>query len=129
MSHITGKNTKPELVVRKYLFSYGYRYRLNDKSLPGSPDIVLRKYKTAIFIHGCFWHGHFECKKSALPETRKDFWFKKINSNIERDKSNIIKLTQLGWNPIVVWQCEIRNKKLIEERLSALLKQIKGVSK
>jgi DNA mismatch endonuclease (patch repair protein) len=95
MSKISGKETKPEILVRKYLFANGFRYRKNDKRFPGKPDIVLPKYKTIIFIHGCFWHGH-NCKRGKLPETRKSFWKKKISQNIERDKRNNDILENLG---------------------------------
>lgn len=109
MSKISGKETKPEILVRKYLFSKGFRFRKNVKSLPGSPDIVLPKYKTVVFVHGCFWHGHENCKRATLPETNKDFWKKKTARTIERDKKNKMDLTKLGWKVIVLWQCEINN--------------------
>jgi len=108
MSKISGKNTKPEILVRKFLFSQGFRYRLNVKTLPGKPDIVLPKYKTVIFINGCFWHGH-TCKKGQTPSTNIDFWKKKISSNKSRDDKNVMLLTELGWNVITIWQCEIRS--------------------
>jgi len=116
MSKISGKETKPEILVRKYLFSEGFRFRKNDKRLPGRPDIVLPKYKIVIFIHGCFWHGH-HCKAAKLPETNKEFWKSKINSNIERDKKNQRELRKLGWKVIVIWQCELKNKKLTAKKL------------
>jgi DNA mismatch endonuclease (patch repair protein) len=119
MSNITGKNTKPELLVRKALFSEGYRYRLHRKDLPGNPDIVFPSGKKAIFINGCFWHGH-NCKKAALPESNKQFWKKKINGNVKRDKTNSGKLEQIGWKSFVVWQCEIK-KSTLEKKI----KQIK----
>lgn len=108
MSRIKGKNTKPEEIVRKYLFSKGFRYRKNDKRLPGTPDIVLPKYKTAIFVNGCFWHGHKDCRYFVVPKTNTDFWLNKINANTERDKRNIETLKKLGWNVIVVWECELK---------------------
>ena len=123
MSHISDKETKPEILVRKFLFAYGFRFRKNVKNLPGKPDIVLPKYKTAIFIHGCFWHGH-TCKRGALPTTNIEFWKTKINGNIERDKRNIAELTQQGWKVILIWQCEIRNEKLRLHKLPELLKTI-----
>jgi T/G mismatch-specific endonuclease (EC 3.1.-.-) len=89
MSKVGGKDTKLEIFVRKYLFSKGFRYRLNDDRFPGKPDIVLPKYNTVIFVHGCFWHGHKNCKASKLPETRKQFWEKKISDNVKRDERNI----------------------------------------
>lgn len=112
MSQIKGKNTKPELLVRKYLFSQGFRYRVNVRSLPGTPDIVLKKYKTAIFINGCFWHGHEGCKYFVWPKTREAFWKEKINKNIRRDAQNIEKLKADGWNVIVIWECELKKNRL-----------------
>lgn len=108
MSKIRGDETQPEIVARKFLFSQGFRFRKNVKTLPGKPDIVLPKYKTVIFIHGCFWHKHKNCKKAQLPETRKEFWEKKINGNVERDKRNIRALRKTGWQVIVLWQCHLR---------------------
>jgi DNA mismatch endonuclease (patch repair protein) len=128
MSKISGKDTKPEILVRKFLFSKGFRYRVNDKQYPGSPDIVLPKYKTAIFIHGCFWHGHPGCKASRLPETRKEFWEKKINDTKLRDKRKIGELKKMGWNTIVIWQCEIKNTENRQKRLESLLKEISKTS-
>lgn len=109
MSKISGKETKPEILVRKYLFANGFRYRKNVKELPGKPDIIIKKFKTVIFIHGCFWHGH-NCKAGKLPETRKEFWEKKISDNVKRDQKNIAQLSELGWKVIVIWQCQIKNK-------------------
>ncbi len=123
MSKITGNETKPEITVRKFLFSKGYRYIKNDKRLPGKPDIVLPKYHTAIFVHGCFWHGHV-CKAAKLPETRKEFWTKKIGDTVVRDNTNQCELQKLGWRVIVVWQCELKNKKVKEKRLFYLCEQI-----
>ena len=120
MSGISGKETKPEILVRKFLFANGFRYRKNDKRYPGKPDIVLPKYKTIIFIHGCFWHGH-HCPAGKLPETRKEFWKNKINGNIERDKKNILELKKQGWNVIVIWQCELKNKTIKEKTLNELI--------
>ena len=110
MSKIRSKDTKPELTLRKALFARGFRYRVNDSHLPGKPDIVLPKYKTVIFVNGCFWHGHEGCKHASTPKTNIKFWTDKINSNIERDKINSLKLTDLGWNVLTVWECEIRHK-------------------
>lgn len=125
MSKIRGKETKPELLVRKFLFSEGFRYRINDERYPGKPDLVLPKYKTMIFIHGCFWHGHEDCKASKLPETNAEFWEKKISDNVARDRKNIEKLKSEGWNVIVIWQCEIKSKAKREKRLKLLVEQIK----
>src|SRR5688572_5149831 len=106
MSQIKGKNTKPEMLVRKFLHANGFRYRLHAKNLPGKPDIVLPKYKTVIFVHGCFWHGHKDCKKSVLPKTRKEWWKYKITGNINNDAKAIITLEKLGWKVITIWSCE-----------------------
>ena len=124
MSQIKGKNTKPEEMVRKYLFAQGFRYRKNDKNLPGKPDIVLPKYHTCIFVNGCFWHGQEGCKYFVWPKSNADFWKEKISGNIRRDKDNIRKLSQLGWNIITVWECELKTDKR-EETLSKLVHQIK----
>lgn len=124
MSQIKGKNTKPEEMVRKYLFAQGFRYQKNDKNLLGKPDIVLPKYHTCIFVNGCFWHGHEGCKYFVWPKSNADFWKEKISGNIRRDKDNIRKLSQLGWNIITVWECELKTDKR-EETLSKLVHQIK----
>jgi DNA mismatch endonuclease (patch repair protein) len=105
MSCIKGKGTKPEEIVRKYLFSHGFRYRKNDKRLPGTPDIVLPKYKTVIFVNGCFWHGHEGCKYFVWPKNNAEFWKAKILQNIERDKRDFERLENVGWKVIVVWEC------------------------
>ena len=120
MSKISGKETKPEILVRKFLFANGFRYRKNDKRYPGKPDIVLPKYKTVIFVHGCFWHGH-NCPAGKLPETKKEFWKNKIQGNIERDKKNKIELEKKGWRVITIWQCELKNKKIQEKTLNNLI--------
>lgn len=124
MSKIKGKDTKPEILVRKYLFSKGFRYRLHNKKLPGTPDIVLPKYKTVIFINGCFWHGHKGCKYYVVPKTRTDWWLDKINRNIEKDKENKIKLTNIGWNVIEVWECELKAS-VRDVTLDSILKKLK----
>jgi DNA mismatch endonuclease (patch repair protein) len=110
MSRIKGKNTKPEELVRKYLFAQGFRYRKNDKRLPGSPDIVLPKYKTVIFVNGCFWHAHTGCKYFVWPQNNAAFWKEKIQNNIIRDKKNYDKLREMGWQIIVIWECELKPK-------------------
>ena len=125
MSQIKGKNTKPEELVRKYLFTRGFRYRKNDKRLPGSPDIVLPKYKTVIFVNGCFWHGHTGCKYFVWPQNNADFWREKIQRNIERDKNNYDKLKQLGWHVVLVWECELK-KHHRDETLLYLISRIKS---
>lgn len=109
MSQIKSKNTKPEILVRKWLFSRGFRYRKNAKELPGHPDIVLPKYKTLVFVNGCFWHMH-NCKYFVWPKSNVDFWKEKINKNVERDKQNMLKLEEMGWNIITVWECELKKK-------------------
>ena len=122
MSAIKSKNTKPEVEVRKLLHSMGFRFRLHKKDLPGSPDIVLPKYKTVIFVHGCFWHRHQNCKYASNPKTRVDFWNKKFNDNIERDNKNQEKLKSLGWESKIIWECEIKDKKELEKKIIANLK-------
>lgn len=108
MSCIKGKNTKPEEIVRKYLFSQGFRYRKNDKRLPGTPDIVLPKYRTVIFVNGCFWHGHQGCRYFVVPKTNTDFWMNKIDTNRIRDQKKISELEAMGWKVIVIWECELK---------------------
>lgn len=110
MSRIHGKDTKPEEKVRKYLFSQGFRYRKNDKRLPGKPDIVLPKYKTVIFVNGCFWHKHEGCKYFVWPKTNENFWRTKILANVSRDQKNMKLLSELGWNVIVIWECELKEQ-------------------
>lgn len=108
MASIRGKNTKPEILVRKFLFSRGFRYRLNHSRLPGHPDIVLRKYRACIFVNGCFWHGHEGCKYYVVPKTNTDFWVKKINRNKEHDKEVQQQLSSMGWHCITIWECELK---------------------
>lgn len=109
MSRIPSKNTKPEEIVRKYLFKNGFRYRKNVSTLPGKPDIVLPKYKTVVFVNGCFWHCHQGCKWFVPPKTNTEFWNAKFEYNVNRDKRNYRKLKELGWKIIIVWECEIRH--------------------
>ena len=118
MSHIRSKNSKPEELVRKYLFSKGFRYRKNVKTLPGCPDIVLSKYKTVIFVNGCFWHKH-DCPRFVWPSSNEDYWRPKIMGNVERDKQNADELQKLGWKVLVVWECELK-KKTIDTTLEQL---------
>lgn len=108
MAAIHGKNTKPEILVRKFLFSRGFRYRLNHPRLPGHPDIVLKKYRTCIFINGCFWHGHEGCRYYRLPKTNVDFWKNKIEQNKIRDKKEQRQLADMGWHCITVWECQLK---------------------
>ncbi len=124
MSRIPSKNTKPEESVRKYLFSQGFRYRKNVSSLPGKPDIVLPKYKTVVFVNGCFWHGHKGCKWFVPPKTNTEFWSAKFQYNIERDKKNYTKLEEMGWKVLIVWECEIRHKNP-EETFQRLVYEVK----
>lgn len=124
MSKIRSTNSAPEEKVRKYLFSKGFRYRKNVKSLPGCPDIVLPKYKTAIFVNGCFWHMH-DCPRFVWPSSNKEYWEPKIRRNVERDKINIELLQKEGWRVLVVWECELK-KNVIEERLSRLCMELQN---
>ena len=123
MSQIKGKNTKPEILVRKFLHAKGFRYRLHDKTLPGKPDIVLPKYKTAIEVMGCYWHGHPNCKYFKLPSTNTEFWKNKIEGTIQRDKINHSKLSESGWKVIVIWECELKAEKS-SKTLHDLIRQI-----
>jgi len=125
MSRIRGKDTKPEELVRKYLFSQGFRYRKNDVRLPGKPDIVLPKYKTVIFVNGCFWHAHEGCRYFVWPKNNADFWKKKIESNIQRDDRNYQLLERQGWKIIIVWECELK-KDFANERLAAVCSELKS---
>ncbi len=126
MSHIRGKDTRPEEIVRKYLFSKGYRYRKNDSRYPGKPDIVLPKYRTVIFINGCFWHRHPGCRYATSPATNPEFWQKKFDQNVARDRKVQDQLRADGWNVIVVWECEISRKKDQADRLSRLEEEIQS---
>lgn len=123
MSQIKSKNTKPEILVRKFLFAKGLRFRLHVKNLPGKPDIVLKKYKTVIFIDGCFWHGHDKCKYFIIPKTRTDWWLEKINKTIQNDKKNKIVLEEMGWNVITIFECELKSVK-ISNSLENLFREI-----
>lgn len=125
MSRIKSKNTKPEEIVRKFLFSKGYRYRKNDKRFPGTPDIVLPKYKTVIFVNGCFWHGHQGCKYFVWPKSNEQFWRNKIEQNVQRDFINQNKIKALGWRVITVWECNLKKDRR-EAELYNLIKEIEG---
>lgn len=123
MSKVHSKNTTPEIRVRKLLHSMGYRYRLHNNDLPGKPDIVLPKYRTVIFVHGCFWHGCPTCRHAKIrPQTNSDYWNKKLDRNIQRDRENQEKLQDLGWRVLIVWECETKRKDLPE--LSNRLRQL-----
>ena len=117
MSRIRNKNTRPEIVVRSLLHCIGYRFRLHRKDLPGNPDIVLPKYKTIIFVHGCFWHRHKNCKYAYTPKSRVDFWQKKFLGNIERDCKHKKELKKLGWKVLVIWECETTDALILSKRL------------
>lgn len=120
---IRSKNTKPEILVRKFLHAQGFRFKLHDKKLPGKPDIVLPKYKTVIFIHGCFWHGHKRCKYFVVPKTRTEWWLTKINSNIANDVKTMKALRKGGWKIISLWECNLKPAKS-EKALISLLKRL-----
>ena len=117
MSAIKSKNTKPEIKVRKVLHSMGYRFRLHSKDLPGSPDIVLPKYKTVIFVHGCFWHQHENCKYASTPKTRQKFWNKKFTENIKRDSEIQDKIKNLDWRSVIIWECETKNIENLRDKI------------
>ena len=123
MSRIRSKDTKPEILVRSYLFSKGLRFRKNDKRYPRSPDVVLPKYKTIVFVHGCFWHLHEGCKYAVMPKSNVEFWEEKLYGNIERDKRNKKELEEMGWKVITVWECELKKDK-VEQTLEKLCVQI-----
>lgn len=122
MSHIRSVNSRPEELVRKYLFSRGFRYRKNVRSLPGCPDIVLTKYRTVVFVNGCFWHKH-DCPRFVWPSSNEEYWHSKIQRNVERDKKSIAELQALGWNVIIVWECELKKTKK-DMRLALLVTEI-----
>ena len=128
MAAVKGKDTKPEMIVRMYLFSRGLRYRVNNRKLPGSPDIVLRRFKTVVFVDGCFWHGHKDCKYFSLPKSNVDFWRHKIAMNIARDYANNVDLKLAGWNVIRIWECDIRTKAKREQVLQHLYANITKTS-
>lgn len=123
MSKIKSRDTSPEKQVRSLLHKLGFRFRLQQKTLPGKPDIVLKKYKSVIFVNGCFWHGHEGCKRAKRPQTHTEFWNKKIDSNIRRDEENIRELTSLGWHVLTIWECELKNLDLISEKLINFLRE------
>ena len=119
MSKIRGKNTTPELLVRKYLWSLGFRYRLHRKDLPGSPDLVFSSKRKVVFVHGCFWHGHV-CRRDKLPKTRTDFWKEKMDRNAKRDRLNVKKLKKLGWKSFEIWECQVKSGKSFKKLLKFL---------
>ena len=117
MSRVRGRDTKPEMIVRRALHAMGYRFRLHRRDLPGSPDLVLPSRSVALFVHGCFWHRHSGCRLASTPKTRTDFWLAKFQRNVARDAANEARLRELGWRVIVVWECETRSPISLEERL------------
>lgn len=123
MSRIRSTNTKPEILVRKFLFANGYRFRLHSKKLVGKPDIVIHKMKTVVFVHGCFWHGHKNCKNAKTPVTNNKFWASKIKTNSERDKRNVRSLRKEGWKVVEIWECQLHPKK-VERTLKKLLQKM-----
>lgn len=124
MSRVRGKDTKPELIVRQLVYSMGYRYRLHYTQLPGCPDMVFNKRKKAIFVHGCFWHRHEGCPNCRLPKSRLDFWAPKLEGNRLRDSANQDKLRELGWDVLVIWECEIKDHQQLANRVKAFLEGV-----
>ena len=124
MSRVGGRETKLEILVRKYLHLKGFRFRKNDKRYPGTPDLVLPKFNTIIFVHGCFWHGHKNCRLSRRPNTNKTYWNKKIDENIKRDNQNIKELRKIKWCIIIIWECQIKSASSREKYLAKLSKRI-----
>ncbi len=122
MSRIKGRDTKPERIVRSLLHAMGYRFRLHRKDLPGKPDIVLSKHRKVIFVHGCFWHSHGGCRRAARPQANAEFWNKKLDSNIKRDKNTQAELKKLGWDFLVIWQCEMKDVGKLQENLQHFLR-------
>lgn len=121
MASVKAKDTRPEMLVRRLLFSLGFRYRLHDRGLPGSPGIVFRGRKKAIFVHGCFWHRHEGCPLARLPKSRLDFWIPKLEGNRERDARKLLQLQSQGWDALVIWECELKDLNLLEKKLNGFL--------
>lgn len=121
MGRIGQKNTQPEIIVRRLLHRLGYRFRLHRRDLPGTPDIVLPRHRKIVFVHGCFWHSHAGCSRSSLPDTNREFWERKIGKNSERDRIALAELKTLGWDCMVVWQCEVRDRTALEDRIRRFL--------
>ena len=119
MGRVRNKNTAPETAVRRVLHAMGYRFRLHGKALPGTPDIVLARHRTAVMVHGCFWHGHEGCRRAKLPETRREFWESKIDRNMARDAAAVAELEKLGWRPLVIWECELKDGDALRRRLKS----------
>lgn len=125
MSRIRSKDTKPELALRSALHGMGFRFRVNARQLPGKPDIVLPKHRTVIFVHGCFWHRHEGCKVASTPKTNTGFWEEKFARNVERDRSTTRKLGQLGWEIMVVWECELKSQPLLRNKAEEIAKRLR----
>ena len=123
MSRVKGRDTKPELLVRSIVHRLGYRFRLHEKRLPGRPDVVLPRHRKVIFVHGCFWHGHTGCRRAARPSTNREFWDKKLDGNIARDRANIRALRRAGWKVLVIWQCAMRDRGRLEKKLVKFLSE------
>jgi DNA mismatch endonuclease (patch repair protein) len=124
MSQIRSKETKPEIIFRKLIHREGFRYRLYVQNLPGKPDLVLKKYKTVVFIHGCFWHGHKDCRRASKPKTHKKYWYAKIEGNIARDKENKKKLRKAGWKVFTVWECKLKNLKTVLKKFKTFIEMV-----
>lgn len=122
MSRVKGVNTKPEKAVRSIIHRMGFRFRLHRRDLPGKPDIVLPRHRKVVFVHGCFWHGHKACRRSSRPETNKEFWDEKLSRNIERDRRKIRELKKMGWDVLLIWQCELKKAGLVESKLARFLR-------
>jgi DNA mismatch endonuclease, patch repair protein len=125
MGRVRGKDTTPELVVRRLAHRLGLRFRLHASNLPGRPDLVLPKYKVAIFVHGCFWHRHEGCRRTTIPATRREFWLTKFSDTVKRDRRNETALQDLGWNVLVVWECEVKKLDELATRLEQLTTSMK----
>lgn len=123
MSKVRGKNTKPELVVRSLLHRMGYRFRLHRRDLPGNPDIVLPKHKKVIFVHGCFWHGHKDCRRAKRPTSNEAFWNQKLGKNLDRDRRDLEALERLGWITLVVWSCRVKDPDTLREELESFMNE------
>lgn len=121
MAKVKSKNTKPELLVRKLIFSLGYRYRLHSAKLPGSPDLVFSSRKKVIFVHGCFWHRHEGCRRATTPQSKQEYWNGKFARTVERDRANIVALKSMGWDSLVLWECELKNIDLLKAKLVSFL--------
>jgi DNA mismatch endonuclease (patch repair protein) len=126
MSRVKGCDTRPEMRVRSLLHRLGFRFRLHRRDLPGCPDVVLKRHKSVIFVHGCFWHGHQNCRRSARPSTNTAFWNRKLSGNIQRDRRNRQALLDAGWNVLVVWECETKDEETLKRRLEDFLSEKRG---